>query len=116
MNWLMAGAIWGLAGVALGAFGAHGLRSVATEQALAWWETGARYQLVHALALLVLGLLQNHRPGGDAAGWSFLLGSALFSGTLYVMALGGPRWLGALTPVGGVLMMLGWLLLALRAR
>ena len=72
MNWTMAGALWALLGVGLGAFGAHGLKTMASEQALAWWETAARYQLVHALALVLLGLLQQHRPGGDAAGWSFL--------------------------------------------
>ena len=116
MNWIMAGAVWGLLGVGLGAFGAHGLKAVASEQGLAWWETGARYHLFHALALVALGLLQHHRPGGDAAGWSFLTGSALFSGTLYAMALGAPRWLGAVTPVGGAAMLLGWLLLALHAR
>jgi uncharacterized membrane protein YgdD (TMEM256/DUF423 family) len=116
VNWIAVGALWGLLGVGLGAFGAHGLRSVAGEQGLAWWETGARYHLFHALALVALGLLQQHRPGGDAAGWSFLAGSAVFSGTLYAMALGAPRWLGAITPVGGAGMLLGWLLLALHAR
>jgi uncharacterized membrane protein YgdD (TMEM256/DUF423 family) len=116
MNWTLTGALWALAGVGLGAFGAHGLRSVATEQGLAWWETGARYQLFHAVALILLGLLQQHRPGGDAAGWCFLGGSLVFSGTLYAMALGAPRWLGAVTPAGGLAMMLGWLLLALHAR
>jgi uncharacterized membrane protein YgdD (TMEM256/DUF423 family) len=115
MNWTVVGALWALAGVGLGAFGAHGLKSVASEQGLAWWETGARYHLVHAVALVLLGLLQQHRPGGDAAGWSFLLGSALFSGTLYAMALGAPL-LGAVTPLGGAAMMVGWLLLALHAR
>ena len=112
----MVGALWGLVGVGLGAFGAHGLKATATDQGLAWWETAARYHLVHAVALVLLGLLQHHRPGGDAAGWSFLVGSAVFSGTLYAMALGGPRWLGAVTPIGGLGLMLGWLLLALAAR
>jgi uncharacterized membrane protein YgdD (TMEM256/DUF423 family) len=116
MNWIVTGAVWGLAGVGLGAFGAHGLKSLTSEQGLAWWETAARYHLFHAVALVLLGLLQNHRPGGDGAGWAFLLGSVLFSGTLYAMALGAPRWLGAVTPVGGLGMMLGWLLLALHAR
>jgi uncharacterized membrane protein YgdD (TMEM256/DUF423 family) len=116
MNWLMAGALWGCAGVGLGAFGAHGLRSIASAEGLGWWETAARYQLFHALALVAVGLLQQHRPGGGPAGWCLLLGSAVFSGTLYAMALGAPRWLGAVTPVGGVLMMAGWLLLALLAR
>ena len=111
----------GFLAVALGAFGAHGLKDHLEgledgAQRLAWWETAARYQLVHAVALVLLGLLQHHRPGGDAAGWSFLLGSAVFSGTLYAMALGAPRWLGAVTPVGGLAMMAGWLLLALHAR
>lgn len=116
MNWTMTGALWGLVGVGLGAFGAHGLKAVASEQGLAWWETAARYQLFHALALVLLGILQQQRPVGAAAGWSFLLGSALFSGTLYAMAVGAPRWLGAITPIGGLGMMLGWLLLALDAR
>jgi uncharacterized membrane protein YgdD (TMEM256/DUF423 family) len=116
MNWVMVGGLWGLVGVGLGAFGAHGLRSVATPEGIAWWETGARYHVFHALALLGFGLLQQHRPGGDAAGWCLLLGSALFGGTLYAMALGAPRWLGAVTPVGGLAMMLGWLLLAWHAR
>jgi len=116
MNWTMVGALWALVGVGLGAFGAHGLKGVATEQGLAWWETAARYQLFHAVALVLLGLLQQQRPGGGASGWCFLLGSAVFSGTLYAMALGAPRFLGAVTPLGGLGMMLGWLLLALHAR
>jgi uncharacterized membrane protein YgdD (TMEM256/DUF423 family) len=116
VNWIVTGALWGLLAVGLGAFGAHGLKQVATQQGLAWWETGARYHLVHAVALVLVGLLQQHRPGGDAAGWAFLGGSLVFSGTLYAMALGAPRWLGAITPLGGLGMMLGWLLLALHAR
>ena len=116
MNWIATGALWGLLGVGLGAFGAHGLKAAASAQGLAWWETAARYQLLHAVALVLLGLLQHHRPGGDAAGWSFLAGSAVFSGTLYALALGAPRRLGAVTPIGGLGMMLGWLLLALHAR
>jgi len=116
MNWIVTGGVWGLLGVGLGAFGAHGLKAVGSAEGLGWWETAARYQLLHALALVLFGLLQQHRPGGDAAGWSFLAGSALFSGTLYAMALGAPRWLGAVTPIGGLGMMLGWLLLALHAR
>lgn len=116
MNWIVVGALWGLLGVGLGAFGAHGLKATASGQGLAWWETGARYQLFHALALVLFGLLQQQRPGGHAVGWSFLAGSAVFSGTLYAMALGAPRWLGAVTPIGGLGLLLGWLLLALHAR
>jgi uncharacterized membrane protein YgdD (TMEM256/DUF423 family) len=116
MNWVMVGALWGLVAVGLGAFGAHGLKGVASAEAVGWWETAARYHLFHSLALLALGLFQQHRPGGDAAGFCLLFGSAVFSGTLYAMALGAPRWLGAVTPVGGLAMMLGWLLLAWHAR
>ena len=115
MNWTVVGALWALVGVGLGAFGAHGLKAVASEQGLAWWETAARYQLFHAVALVLLGLLRHHRPGGDAAGWSFLLGSAFFSGTLYAMALGAPRWFGAITPVGGAAFIAGWLAFGLSA-
>jgi uncharacterized membrane protein YgdD (TMEM256/DUF423 family) len=115
MNWILVGALWGFLGVGCGAFGAHGLRNVATAEGLGWWETAARYQLVHALALLAVGLLRLHGPRAGA-GWAFLLGSAVFSGTLYAMALGAPRWLGAVTPLGGLGMMVGWLLLALAAR
>lgn len=116
LNWVMTGAVLGFAGVGLGAFGAHGLKSIASEQAIALWETAARYHLIHAVAIVLVGLLQRHRPGGDGAGWAFCIGVAVFSGTLYAMALGGPRWLGAITPLGGLAMMLGWCLLALHAR
>ena len=68
MNWVMIGAPWGLAGVGLGAFGAHGLKTVASAEGIAWWETAARYHLFHALALVALGLVQHHRYGGDSAG------------------------------------------------
>ena len=116
MNWVVVGAVWGFLGVALGAFGAHGLKARASEQALAWWQTGALYHLVHALAIVAVGLLKAQTGRGDGAGWAFLLGCLLFSGTLYAMALGGPRWLGAVTPLGGLGMLAGWVLLALAAR
>jgi uncharacterized membrane protein YgdD (TMEM256/DUF423 family) len=116
MNWIVVGAIWGFLGVALGAFGAHGLKARVGEQALGWWQTGAQYHLVHALALVATGLLRAQGGRGDAAGWAFLAGSLVFSGSLYVMALGGPRWLGAVTPLGGLGMLAGWALLALAAR
>jgi uncharacterized membrane protein YgdD (TMEM256/DUF423 family) len=112
MNWISAGALWGFVGVALGAFGAHGLRRVASPEQLAWWETAARYHLAHALAIVLAGVLQGQRGGFGGAAWSLLLGSLVFSGTLYAMALGGPRWLGAVTPLGGLGMLAGWLLLA----
>lgn len=117
MNWTLVGALWGFLAVGFGAFGAHGLPAGTNAQALDWWKTAALYHLVHALALVLLGALPY--AGGaarDAAGWAFLLGSAIFSGSLYAMTLGAPRLLGAITPLGGLGMLAGWLLLALAAR
>ncbi len=110
---LLAGVL-GAAGVALGAFGAHGLRQTLGE-ALATWQTAVLYHLLHVLAILAVGVLL--RVLGDAgtlraAGWLFALGILLFSGSLYALALGGPRWLGPVTPLGGVAFIAGWLLLA----
>ena len=117
MNCISLAALLGLLAVALGAFGAHGLESRATAEQLAWWSTAAHYHLTHALALLAVGLLTRQEPGrGRAAAGAFVIGIAIFSGTLYGLALGGPRWLGAVTPIGGVALMVGWLLLALAAR
>lgn len=116
MDWIRIGALWGFLAVSAGAFGAHGLEGRVDLEELAWWETAVQYHLVHALALVAFGILRRVVPGGQAAGWCFLFGDAVFSGTLYAMALGGPPWLGAVTPVGGVAMLAGWLVLALPAR
>jgi len=117
MNWTSLAAVLGLLAVATGAFGAHGLESVATAEQLEWWSTAAHYHLTHSLALLGVGALAVHRPGaGRGAGIAFVAGIVIFSGTLYAMALGAPRWFGAITPIGGVALMVGWLLLALGAR
>jgi uncharacterized membrane protein YgdD (TMEM256/DUF423 family) len=116
MNWVLVGAVLGFLGVALGAFGAHGLPKDTPAQALDWWKTAALYHLIHALALLLTGLLGLQGARVDAAGWCFLAGVAIFSGTLYAMTLGAPRVLGALTPLGGLLLLAGWLLLGLAAR
>ena len=113
--WLIAGAVLGGIGVAAGSFGAHGLKGTldATGQA-ANWETSVRYCLFHALALLILGvaagLPQTAGCRGmlHAAGWSFLLGTLIFSGCLATLALTGIRLLGAIVPIGGVLMLVGW--------
>jgi uncharacterized membrane protein YgdD (TMEM256/DUF423 family) len=88
--------------VAAGAFGAHGASSA---EAKSWLQTGGQYQLVHAVAAIALLAVL---PGARWAAWCFLIGGAVFAGTLYVMALGGPRWLGAITPIGGSLLILGW--------
>lgn len=104
-----------LVAVAAGAFGAHGLRARLTPDLLAAFETGARYQMYHALALLALGWAVTRWPGPwpVRAGWLFVAGTVLFSGSLYVLALTGAPWLGAITPLGGVAFLAGWTCLLL---
>jgi uncharacterized membrane protein YgdD (TMEM256/DUF423 family) len=104
-------------GVAAGAFGAHGLKARLTTDALAVWETAARYHVTHALALLATAWACDRWPGPSAqgAGWLFVSGIALFSGSLYALALTGVRALGAITPIGGLCFLFGWVLLALAA-
>lgn len=119
-TYLLLAGVLGFLGVALGAFGAHGLkRSLADkpdgEQRAAWWQTGAQYHLVHALAVGLAAATAPHLPGGTIAGWLFLGGIALFSGSLYAMTLTGVRKLGAITPIGGLLFLAGWAALALAA-
>ncbi len=116
-SWLTISGISGFLAVALGAFGAHGLQGRLEAVAdgakrLSWWQTAAHYHLVHALALVAVAFLMQRLPQARYAGVAFLIGSALFSGSLYVMALGGPRWLGAVTPLGGLGFLVGWALLA----
>ena len=108
--WIAAGGLSGLVAVAAGAFGAHALKGRLDGGMQQVFETGARYQMVHALALLIVGMLGARLGGGAAsvAGWSFLGGTVLFSGSLYALALSGQRWMGAITPVGGVAFLLGW--------
>ena len=111
------GAASAFVAVAAGAFGAHALRDALPPDRLEIFETGARYQMFHALALIAAGLLSTRRRGrgAPAAGWLFLLGTVLFSGSLYVLALSGVRWWGAVTPLGGLSWLAGWLILALAA-
>jgi uncharacterized membrane protein YgdD (TMEM256/DUF423 family) len=112
--WIL-GCAFGLLGVAAGAFGAHALRERLPADLLAVYETGARYQLYHALALLAVSLAASRWPGGGwaAPGWLFTAGIVVFSGSLYVLALTGTRWLGAVTPLGGLCFLAGWAMLAL---
>lgn len=112
-----AGALMGMLGVALGAFGAHGLRARLTPDLLRIWETGAQYHMLHALVLLATAWAVQRFPSGlsVAAGWCFLAGILVFSGSLYLLAFTGMRWLGAITPVGGTLFIVGWVLLAVAA-
>ena len=102
-------------GVALGAFGAHALRGRLTPDLLAVFETGVRYQMYHALALFGAAVLAVRLPGTTLpvlAGWLFVIGILVFSGSLYALALTGVRGLGAVTPIGGVAFLAGWVLLA----
>jgi uncharacterized membrane protein YgdD (TMEM256/DUF423 family) len=112
--WIL-GCAMALMAVGAGAFGAHALRARLSPDMLAVWETAARYQMYHALALLAVALALPRASGGswNAAGWLFTAGIILFSGSLYVLALSGIRWLGAVTPLGGVCFLAGWALLAL---
>jgi uncharacterized membrane protein YgdD (TMEM256/DUF423 family) len=115
--WFFLGAINGFLAVAAGAFGAHGLKTRVSADMLAVFETGARYQMYHALALLAAGWIAAQAPSWMAAGagWCFLVGIILFSGSLYALSLSGLRWLGAITPFGGTAMLIGWALLAAAA-
>jgi len=103
----------GLAVVA-GAFGAHGLRARLSPDMMAVFETAARYHMYHALGLLAVAVVAGRvtERGAVLAGWLFVAGTVLFSGSLYLLALGGPRWLGAVTPLGGLCFIVGWLALA----
>jgi uncharacterized membrane protein YgdD (TMEM256/DUF423 family) len=118
-TWLFLGSLLGAAAVAAGAFGAHYLKNVlkADAQQLANWETAARYQMYAALALLVIGLLAGRQPSAllNGAGGSMTLGTLIFSGCLYLLVLTGQRWLGAVVPIGGTLLIIGWLCLAAAA-
>lgn len=111
------GALSAFISVAAGAFGAHALRQRLEPDLLAVFETGARYQMYHALALLAVAWAATRWPGTlmTWAGWLFVLGTVLFSGSLYVLALSGIRWLGAITPLGGLAFLVGWLCLMLGA-
>lgn len=112
---LILGSINGFLAVALGAFAAHGLRNTISPELLNTFQTGVQYHMYHALALFGVGLLALYYPAQSAvrlSGWLFVLGIVLFSGSLYVLALSGIRWLGAITPLGGVAFLAGWTLLA----
>lgn len=119
---LLAAGLFGLTGVALGAIGAHTLKATLVERGMVQaWETAARYHLFHALALLAAAIwVRTGEAGASArpfvwAGRCWSAGIVLFSGSLYWLALGGPRWLGPVTPLGGLAMMAGWLCVAIAA-
>lgn len=111
---LSLGAISGALGVMIGAFGAHGLKEKLSEYALGVYKTGVEYQFYHTFALLVVGLIALKFPSGllTASGWAFTAGILIFSGSLYALALSGVKVLGAITPIGGLIFIIGWALLA----
>ena len=117
-TFLFLGALSGALAVAFGAFGAHGLRAALSADLLSTFETGVRYHMYHALALLAVALAAARWSSTaflPAAGWLFVAGTLLFSGSLYLLAFTGARWLGIITPFGGVAFIAGWLCLALAA-
>src|SRR3954447_14370249 len=116
-TFMFVGALLGFVGVGLGAFGAHGLRGRLSPEMLAVFETGVRYHMYHALALLATAALMTRVEGRAmlVAGWSFTAGILIFSGSLYALALTGVTTLGAITPIGGLAFLLGWVALAVAA-
>jgi uncharacterized membrane protein YgdD (TMEM256/DUF423 family) len=116
-KFLLMGAISAFIGVAAGAFGAHALEARLPADLLAVYQTGVRYELVHALALLFVGLAADRWPGAGwgRAGWMYVAGTVLFSGSLYALALTGVRGLGAITPLGGLCFLSGWVFAAVAA-
>ncbi len=112
---LTLGALAGLIGVAFGAFGAHALKAKLSPELMVTWQTALQHQFWHALGLLLVGVLVFHWPASDLlkwSGWLMLAGIVLFSGSLYLLALTGARWLGPITPIGGLAWIAAWAVLA----
>lgn len=112
VNWIGIAALNMAIAVALGAFGAHGLKNMVSTQQLEWWLTATLYLFVHALGLLLVGILIRLKYTTQTTAWLLQIGIVIFAGSLYAMTLGAPRWFGAITPIGGILMIAGWLWLA----
>ncbi len=124
-TWILIGSLLGAAGVALGAFGAHTLPNIIGELSAdeitkrrEWFDTAARYHLIHAVAIVLAGIIADRHPeqASSLPGWAFTVGIMIFSGLLYAMALTGVRVLGAIVPIGGVAFIVGWLALAVANR
>jgi uncharacterized membrane protein YgdD (TMEM256/DUF423 family) len=109
-TFLLVGALFAFLGVAFGAFGAHSLRGRLSPEMLTVFETGVRYQMYHALAILLVGLMMSPMGGWaiHTAGWAFVIGIVVFSGSLYLLALTGTTMFGAITPIGGLAFLVGW--------
>ncbi len=117
-NFLFLSAVCGLIGVAMGAFGAHGLKAILTAEMLAAYKTAVDYQMWHALGLGLIAVFKLQSPESDHlkwAGWLMFCGIILFSGSLYLMAIMNAKWLGIITPIGGVCFLLSWVLVAIFA-
>ena len=112
LNWISIAALNMAIAVALGAFGAHGLKAIVIPQQLEWWQTATLYWFIHGLGLLLVGILIRLNYATQTTAWLLQVGVIIFAGSLYAMTLGAPRWFGAITPIGGVLMIAGWLWLA----
>ncbi len=115
-TFLILGSINAFLSVALGAFGAHGLKSRLSEEMMQIYQTAVQYHMFHSVGLLLVGIVAQWMTNSSLlnwAGWSMAVGILLFSGSLYLMSVTGMRWLGAITPLGGVAFLMGWLLLAL---
>ncbi len=115
--WIFIGALFGFLSVAFGAFGAHGLSKQLDQRSLAIFQTGVQYQMFHALALVAIGVWSQNQPSLSVAlpGWAFTVGTLLFSGSLYVLALTDLKFFGLVTPIGGILFLAGWAALAVTA-
>ena len=119
MLWIRYGSLLMLLGVALGAFGAHGLKDTLTPEGKQVYQTAVFYHLIHGLALLAVGWLATLKPMEPlirTAGWAFVTGVGLFSGSLYLLSVTGAKKLGIITPLGGVAFLIGWIALAMAAR
>jgi len=116
-QWVVFGSIFGFFGVLLGAFGAHALKDSLPEKSLEIYQTAVHYQMIHALALIVLGIWSLQNPSFDSQlpGWAFTLGVVVFSGSLVILAITQLKFLGAITPVGGLAFLVGWIAFAFRA-
>ena len=113
LNWISIAALNLAIAVALGAFGAHGLKAIVSPQQLEWWQIATLYWFIHGLGLLLVGILIRLNYATQTTAWLLQIGVIIFAGSLYAMTLGAPRWFGAITPIGGVLMIAGWLWLAI---
>ena len=113
--WLISAGIFGFLSVALGAFGAHSLKNVLDDYGKSIYEKAVLYQMFHTMALFAVGLLQHFQKqtSFSAAGWGFFIGIVLFSGSLYLLAVTGIKWLGAIPPIGGAAFLFGWVWLVL---